>query len=483
MRTSFRSALLLALVTTPLAAACGPGGRNNDDPCIGEECEGTCSPGETGACYSGTEDTLGVGPCHAGERTCGDDGEWGPCVGEQIPTAEQCGNGIDENCTGQADEDTDLDGDGYSTCDGDCCDSIECSDPELANPGAFEADGNFFDDDCDGMVDELQPACDSGLASSSTSAADYAKAMDICQDASGGSWGLVSASFSLLGNGSPHGEGHSIRAGYGTNMAPQAGASLALLSTGAAADLDDSSPSFVHPGNGDALLETGLQAGTSAAFPSDWLAAHAGSLPNAPGCPEPLGSEAFNPVMLTLELKVPTNARSFAVSTNFLSAEYPEWVCSAFNDFFIVLLDSSYSSNDPANPADKNLATYTAPDESQYPVGVNLAYGNTGLFRQCQNGATGCGFNAVPGNQTTCESTDELAGTGLDGDGSDFCDSGSDVGGGTGWLTTRGNVVPGETITLRFAIWDTSDELLDSTVVLDNFRWSVDPTEAGTDID
>ena len=41
----------------------------------------------------------------------------------------------------------------------------------------------------------------------------------------------------------------------------------------------------------------------------------------------------------------------------------------------------------------------------------------------------------------------------------------------TGWLQTRSNVVAGEEITLRFAIWDTGDEVLDSTVLLDNFRW------------
>jgi hypothetical protein len=36
------------------------------------------------------------------------------------------------------------------------------------------------------------------------------------------------------------------------------------------------------------------------------------------------------------------------------------------------------------------------------------------------------------------------------------------VSGGTDWLDLRGNVVPGEIITLRFAIWDTFDGLVDS---------------------
>ena len=47
--------------------------------------------------------------------------------------------------------------------------------------------------------------------------------------------------------------------------------------------------------------------------------------------------------MLTLRVRVPTNAQSFKLSTNFFSAEFPEYTCSQFNDFFVVLLDSTYA--------------------------------------------------------------------------------------------------------------------------------------------
>jgi len=47
--------------------------------------------------------------------------------------------------------------------------------------------------------------------------------------------------------------------------------------------------------------------------------------------------------------------------------------------------------------------------------------------------------------------------------------------GATGWLQTRSNVVPGEELTIRFAIWDAGDEALDSTVLIDNFGWSAKP--------
>ena len=54
------------------------------------------------------------------------------------------------------------------------------------------------------------------------------------------------------------------------------------------------------------------------------------------------------------------------------------------------------------------------------------------------------------------------------------------VGGGTGWLNTRGNVTPGEIITLRIAVWDTSDALYDSAALIDSFQWNIDPTTPGT---
>lgn len=443
--------------------ACMPGGG------------GDCEPGATETCYTGPVGTEGIGVCRSGTRTCPQSAVWGPCEGEVTPVTELCLNGVDDNCNGVVDDETDTDLDGFTNCGGDCCDAAGegCANPELVNPGAFEVLGNTVDDDCDGVVDNALVACDTGLASNSSNPDDYAAALDLCQTAGpdGDRWGLISARFALAdGSGTPDANSRSIRPDFGATGS-RFGDSLVVLSTGHAADVNDTNPSFAE-------FQTGQDMFTTSSVPSDWYAANGNNIPNAPGCPEPLGGGIVNdPVMYEMQMRVPSNARSFSMDINFFSAEYPEWTCSPYNDFFVVLLDSAYSG-DPANPADKNLARYTSPDMSEYPVGVNLAFGDTGLFQICENGQVGCS-DSVQGTISTCTSVAEMSGTGMDIQ-STGCGANDLVGGGTGWLTTSGNVVPGETITLRIAIWDTSDHVYDSVVLLDNFQWSVDASDPGT---
>ena len=467
------SRLFAALVFVIGLVACGPAakGTNGDGP---------CTPGDVRDCYGGATGTEGVGPCHGGSQTCGPDMMWGACQGEVLPAAENCGDGIDNNCNGMVDEDIDADGDGFTTCTGhDCCDSTECSEPGKVNPGAFDAPNNGVDDDCDGNVDNTTLICDQGIPSNTSTAMDFAKAMELCQTSSmtDKKWGVISAELTLAdGTGTPATRSHAVRTKFGANVTPHGGVSFAMLSTGAAAGKGDTNPSYQdfqdvqEPGNN-----------TESVFPQDWFNANNKKLPNAPGCPGPQGNRAEDPVMLTLTIRVPTNAQSFKLDTNFFSSEFPEFTCSAFNDFFVVLLDSSYAGT-PANPTDKNLAFYQPMGSQQkFPVGVNLAFGNTGLFTQCMNGVTGCAplSGAVRGNITTCTGRDQLANTGFD-ETNGGCSGSNLEGGGTGWLTTSGNVKPGEIIKLRIAIWDTSDHVLDSLALIDNFTWSVDAAQPGT---
>ncbi|PCC73063.1 Putative metal-binding motif-containing protein [Nannocystis exedens] len=470
--------------------ACAAGFADCDNnPNNGCETQGECqcSPGATEACYSGPGGTQDVGICKGGMHTCNPEGTgWGPCDGEVLPGATDiCSNGLDDDCDGQVDEDADNDGDGWTVCGGDCCDEIgpTCLNPDLVNPGAFEVLGNTVDDDCDGMQDNALPACDGGLPSNSSDALQYARAIDLCQFTTENppikdkKWGVISGGFSRSnGAGSPANAAKSIRPGFGTVIVPQKNASLAVLSTGNAADANDAMPAY-------SAFQGGTQLGTSAAVPADWLAANGNNFPNAPGCPAPQGgATGQDTIQLKLRIRVPTNALSFSAYVYFFSSEYPEWVCSPYNDFFLTLVDGQGAGN----PADKNVAIYKNQNDQLFPLGVNILKGAPGLFTQCKNGQISCGYPPA-GTYNSCTGNAELAGTGFHltnpapqfGNDPGYCGSNNQVGGGTGWLKMSGNVKPGETMEIRFVLWDTGDPWYDSLVLLDNFEWSLQASQPG----
>jgi hypothetical protein len=456
-----------------VGAACVP----KDNPNTVRATPGTqcAEPGATARCYTGPAGTQSVGICADGVTICSWELVWSDCEGQVAPLdQDDCSNGLDDDCDATVDEGADLDGDGWGECEGDCCDNTSCAaDPKKVNPGAFEADANLLDDDCDGVADNPDPGC---MAGDPTDSFSYARALDLCrtttEDATGldQRWGVISVTLTRAnGTPLPNTTQHAIANDFGVNL-PRFGDTFVVLSTGAAVDQAD--PSWVSWQTGTDMQPTG----NDGSVPGSWLAANNGDFPSAPGCPKPGGSDVNDPVMLTLQLRVPTNASSFNLSSFFFSSEYPEYVCSAFNDFFIMLLSSEFDG-EPANPRDGNLAFYTAPNGDQFPVGVNLAQG-TGLFTQCQNGTMGCqGQNTSL--STACVSQADLVGTGFDETGGACVDT-NIVGGGTGWLNTTGNVVPGEIITLRIAIWDTGDALFDSLALIDNFQWNIEPTVPGT---
>lgn len=82
--------------STSSTASMGGGGSGGAPPMI-------CQPGTMVGCYSGPPETLGIGPCKAGTKTCAEGGTaYGPCAGEVPPKAEGCGTAADESCDGIA---------------------------------------------------------------------------------------------------------------------------------------------------------------------------------------------------------------------------------------------------------------------------------------------------------------------------------------------------------------------------------------------
>jgi hypothetical protein len=105
-----------------------------------------------------------------------------------------------------------------------------------------------------------------------------------------------------------------------------------------------------------------------------------------------------------------------------------------------------------------------------WPVGVNIIRSAPGLFTECTN--YNQGVCSSTGNYNQCMQTQDFVNTGFD-------LGNCDVGGGTGWLEMSGNVTPGETMEIRFVIWDTADHIYDSLVILDDWQWSVQASQPG----
>lgn len=477
-----------------------------------------CTPGEKKDCYTGPSGTKDVGICKSGYSTCNFDGTgWSNCDGMVTPLPEICSDGLDQNCDGEdaTPENTiDLDGDGYTYCNGDCCElKSECADPAKVNSGGFEVPANMVDDNCNGEIDEVT-SCDTGVsvsADTSSSALALAKAAGMCSP-----W-LISATLGLAGTPvseyicdgdqppsgctksdrmskpNPYYDGsyktYAVNPKFGEVIVKKEGDNLCILSTG---DWDNPTMSAE-----DAILGDGDMK-TASTVPEDWINRQANcESPKAPACggtaPDPniqnscAGKPQFtvqDPIMLTAKLKVPTNAVAFRINTYFCSIEYPQTVCSdaKYNDFFITLLDSTYNEKNPAstnlNPYDKNLAK----DDKDNPLGVDIA--PAGLFKVCNTNCKGLGYDT--NKWGLCTGDQELAGTGF---GSTYM-NGKCMGGHgcTGWLNTQGNVVPGEEITIRFALFEQGtvlygpDHSYDSTVLLDNFQWLTSETKPGTGI-
>jgi hypothetical protein len=163
-----------------------------------------------------------------------------------------------------------------------------------------------------------------------------------------------------------------------------------------------------------------------------------------------LCSTTCDPVHVQVQVEVPANANSISFDFEFLSREYPEWLNQGFNDTFSATLASGAFNG--------NIVF----DTNSNPITVDSAFFDIGC----------CHADPLP---PPCNYT--IAACPLLGSGAACIIGEMHDGGGTGWLTTRAPVLPGEVITLTFEIYDEGDGIFDSAVVLDNFGFSTEVIE------
>ncbi|MBL9024128.1 MAG: choice-of-anchor L domain-containing protein [Myxococcales bacterium] len=411
-----------------LCAACSAAGNGGS----GGAGEGASSQGGSGGGTT-TAVTTGTGAQGGGFNVGGGTGQ---------------GGGI--TCTPGGPDD-DVDQDGFTPNQGDC----EDCDPNR-NPNAIEVPTEMgqtpFDEDCDDEIDEPEdPPCDTGIAIDDMDPLLSATAIDLCKVSSGpDDWGVVSAKWVLADGTDPVGLtpsqlqgfhlGHGFLPAFGANVDVRRGERMLVVSSGAARQPSD--PGYQSTGN----FDKGYTSGHPQGFPKE-----------SPACPGSITGQPHDSTGVEITVRTPSNATGFSFDFDFFTYEWPGFVCSTYNDFFVAILDPI-----PMNQTDGNISF----DSAGNPVSVNNA-----LLEVC-----GCPGNPpnpcmAGGKIFNCSLGNiELIQTGFGFDTEFGQDHGS-----TSWLRTQAPVEGGTEMKLRLATYDSGDGVLNSTTLVDNFKWIAKP--------
>lgn len=289
-----------------------------------------------------------------------------------------------------------------------------------------------------------------------TTEVKFAKSIGICTRADVDGYGLVSVSVSnAFGSMTPPAAGQwGTLPKFGKVIKPREGVKLGAMSTGYAQEYDTPDG---FPGK-DFVQSANISSMPAGVAPPGFPKA-------AEDCPQ---DGAVNDMVdIHLVLKAPPDAAGFQFDFDFYTSEWPEFVCSPFNDAFVAYLTS------------KGKTDNVSFDSKGNPVSVN-----NGFFDRCTPGVvTGCSYNGNSMSPSVCAAgTTELQGTGFSGTIQTRCTPSQFAtdGGATGWLTTHAPVAPGETFTLDFLIWNAGDTKLDSSVLIDNWKWLGGTVTTGT---
>jgi hypothetical protein len=358
------------------------------------------------------------------------------------------------------DPNADMDHDGWSPAQGDCNDC----DPNV-NPGAIDVlstnDGGtptWGDEDCSGVPGDSAKPCDMGLALDDTDPFDAAKSIELCAKAGATDrkFGVLSAAY-VRADGTPFaspGLQVGIQNAFGTNVHVQGGSNMLALSSGHARTVGQTGAC-----NGISC-QTNLTGTPPTGFPQD-----------DPACP-PTRAIADD-VALELSIRAPTNATGYSFTFKFYSFEFPDWVCdtAGYNDQFVAIVTPAPMGAWPPGAQSGNISF----DGNMHPVSVNM-----GFFDACDP-ATSNRFavHCRAGDGGNCPATPnpycplglgEVQGTGFD-----VWHTTVGPSGGTRWLVTKAPVKGGDTVKIRFAIWDAGNAKFDSTVLVDDFQWIATP--------
>ena len=346
---------------------------------------------------------------------------------------EVCDDGVDNNCDGNIDAaEPDYDGDGFGSCHPltpDCDDT----DP-LVGPLSLEIPGDGLDNDCNGVIDDAVPTdCDCQAPNPGETASEtMAKSIGMCNP-------ILINNVSTSGNPIAYG---------------------AFTDWGAVVPRTSSVPGDGLPANNCRfmILSTGR---ARVADPQGSLESDLGISGAVDPAPASLqdGAEIHDLTQFHMTLVIPSNVFGFSFDYIFLTSEYPEWICSEFNDTFYGL-----ATGDPAiNGGQLTNLTFDVPGGQ-----INT---NNQWIEQAPNWSL------------------SIAGTGYeDAEPFPMCGLGSGIpgctppnpcpafiGSTTGWLRTTSPATPGATVTITFSIHDEGDGVLDSAVAIDNFQWHTAP--------
>jgi len=434
----------------------------------GMGCSAGKQPVETGGAAGSGGSAGGSG---GGTTTGSPTGQGG--VGGDFPVGG-AGNTMNMGCDPGL-PDIDDDGDGFTEAQGDCDDCNEFANPKaaeiVAEPDPANPDKPLpdpADEDCDDLIDLKDPdlqACDAGLALDSVEPMDAVKAIGFCDKEKDGTPKFIKKATWVLADGLPPGPsvdmakfhlGHGLLDHLGDNDLPREGERMLALSSGTARNKEE--PGFVSRNY-------------NKEYSSNPPLTFNGESPACPGVVVPKSS-VQDAAGIELEIEAPSNALSLEFNFNFHSYEFPQFICTQFNDFFW------------ANFIQGNVNKNVSFDEKGNAISVNAAF-----LTQCDCPPSGPGIclappTPAPGQpqkEFDCKGIDLLQGTDFDGNTNPAQVAGW-TNGGSGWLKTTVPVEPNKLIKLRFVTFDsgvsangTKDHNVDSTTLIDKFRWHAIP--------